>query len=47
MQKVMTLRGKWNDRNAWFVGFKAGDNKANHSNLDIGSFVLDALGKGG
>lgn len=43
--EVMTMRGAWNDRNAWFVGFKAGDNKANHSNLDIGSFVLDALGK--
>ena len=43
--EVMTMRSAWNDRNAWFVGFKAGDNKANHSNLDIGSFVLDALGK--
>jgi hypothetical protein len=27
-----------------FAGLKAGDNKANHSNLDLGSFVLDALG---
>jgi hypothetical protein len=43
--EVMTMRGGWNDRNTWFVGFKAGDNKANHSNLDIGSFVLDAFGK--
>jgi hypothetical protein len=41
----MTMRGAWNDPKAWFVGFKAGDNKANHSNLDLGSFVLDALGK--
>jgi hypothetical protein len=39
------MRGAWNDRNTWFVGFKAGDNKANHSNLDLGSFVLDAYGK--
>lgn len=45
ISEVMTMRGAWNDRNAWYVGFKAGDNKANHSNLDIGSFVLDALGK--
>jgi hypothetical protein len=39
------MRSAWNDPKAWFVGFKAGDNKANHSNLDLGSFVLDALGK--
>ncbi len=25
-----------------FVGFKGGDNKANHSHLDLGTFVLDA-----
>lgn len=43
--EVVTLRSAWNDRNALFVGFKAGDNKANHSNLDLGTFVLDALGE--
>lgn len=43
--EVATMRSAWNDRKAWFVGFKAGDNKANHSNLDIGSFVLDAFGQ--
>ncbi len=43
--EVMTMRSAWNDPKAWFVGFKAGDNKANHSNLDLGSIVLDALGK--
>lgn len=43
--EVVTLRSEWNDRNALFVGFKAGDNKANHSHLDLGSFVFDALGK--
>ena len=42
--EVVTLRSAWEDRNAVFVGFKAGDNKANHSNLDLGTFVLDALG---
>jgi len=41
---VVFLRSAWNDRNALFVGFKGGDNKANHSHLDLGSFVLDALG---
>jgi hypothetical protein len=43
--EVVALRSAWNDRNALFVGFKAGDNKANHSNLDLGTFVLDALGE--
>lgn len=39
------LRSSWEDPNALFVGFKAGDNKANHSNLDIGGFVFEALGE--
>ena len=43
--EVVTMRGAWNDPDASFVGFKAGDNKANHSHLDLGSFVFDALGK--
>ncbi|MCS7265423.1 MAG: heparinase II/III family protein [Armatimonadetes bacterium] len=42
--EVATMRTAWNDREAIFVAFKAGDNKFNHSHLDIGSFVLDALG---
>jgi hypothetical protein len=42
---IVTLRSAWNDRDALFVGFKAGDNKANHSHLDLGSFVFDALGQ--
>jgi hypothetical protein len=43
--EVATLRSAWHDPNALFLGFKAGDNQANHSNLDLGSFVLDALGQ--
>ncbi|MCE5347895.1 MAG: heparinase II/III family protein [Bacteroidales bacterium] len=43
--EVATMRSAWNDEKAWFIGFKAGDNKANHSNLDLGSFVFDAYGK--
>ncbi|MBV9470229.1 MAG: heparinase II/III family protein [Abitibacteriaceae bacterium] len=39
------FRSAWNDRNALYVGFKGGDNKANHSHLDLGTFVLDALGQ--
>lgn len=42
--EVVTFRSDWKSREAWFVGFKAGDNKANHSNLDLGTFVLDAQG---
>lgn len=42
--EIATLRSAWDDPNALFVGFKAGDNRANHSHLDLGSFVLDALG---
>jgi hypothetical protein len=42
---VAYLRGAWDDPKAFFIGFKGGDNKANHSHLDLGSFVLDALGQ--
>jgi hypothetical protein len=40
---VAFLRSGW-DRNATFLGFKGGDNKANHSHLDLGTFVLDMRG---
>jgi hypothetical protein len=43
--EVMTLRGSWEDKNASFVAYKAGDNKVNHSHLDLGSFAIDALGE--
>jgi hypothetical protein len=36
------LRGSWTDADAVWVAIKGGDNKANHSHLDLGSFVLDA-----
>lgn len=42
--EIVTLRSAWNDQNAIWVGFKGGDNQANHSHLDLGTFVLDALG---
>ncbi|MCX5769543.1 MAG: heparinase II/III family protein [Candidatus Hydrogenedentes bacterium] len=38
------LRSSWDDPNAVYVGFKGGDNSANHGHLDLGSFVLDAGG---
>ena len=43
--EVVSLRSKWNDSTATDVSFKAGDNKANHSHLDVGSFILDAMGQ--
>ncbi len=42
--EVVSMRSEWENPKAIFVGFKAGDNKANHSHLDMGSFVMDALG---
>ncbi|MBI3682580.1 MAG: heparinase II/III family protein [Acidobacteria bacterium] len=38
------LRSSWNDPDGIFLAVKGGDNKANHSHLDLGSFVLDASG---
>lgn len=37
-------RTGWEDATAVFVGFKGGSPSANHGNMDIGSFVLDAQG---
>lgn len=42
--EVVSMRSEWNNPQGIFVGFKAGDNQANHSNLDLGTFVIDALG---
>ena len=42
---IATFRSAWNDTNALFVGFKAGNSSAGHGHLDLGSFVLDASGQ--
>jgi hypothetical protein len=42
---VVFMRSAWEDPQALWIGVKGGDNAANHSHLDIGSFVLDALGE--
>jgi autotransporter-associated beta strand protein len=44
-QEMVTMRGKWADSRATFVGTKGGQMGADHGNLDAGTFVLDALGK--
>ncbi len=45
IQDIVTMRTAWDDPNAAFLGFKAGDNRANHGHLDIGSFVYDVDGE--
>ena len=42
--EVVTLRSAWEDDDALFIAFKAGDNRANHGHLDLGTFVFEALG---
>ena len=41
---VWAARSSWSDPGASFIAMKAGFNGANHGHLDLGSFVLDALG---
>lgn len=38
------FRGDWDDADAAYLGFKAGDNATNHAHLDLGSFVLEGQG---
>jgi hypothetical protein len=42
---VAFLRSSWTDPNALWAAVKGGDNAANHSHLDLGAFVFDALGR--
>lgn len=41
---ITVHRSSWTDPQATFVGFKGGSPSANHGQMDIGSFVLDADG---
>jgi hypothetical protein len=41
---VATFRSSWEDPSGIFLAAKGGDNKAPHTHLDLGSFVLDAGG---
>jgi hypothetical protein len=43
--ETVTLQGDWKNRDATYVGFKAGSNRASHGHLDLGSFVLDQGGE--
>ncbi|MEK4909398.1 heparinase II/III domain-containing protein [Niallia sp. FSL M8-0099] len=41
---IVTMRSSWDSKSS-FVGIHAGDNQASHGDLDIGTFVIDALGE--
>jgi hypothetical protein len=43
--QTAVLRGSWTDADTMWIGAKGADNKANHSHLDLGTFVLDAQGE--
>ena len=42
---VAFLRGDWREPTTTWVGVKGGSNRASHAHLDLGTFVLDALGE--
>ena len=42
---VAMMRSSWNDPNAIYVGLKAGSPSVSHGHMDVGSFVMDALGQ--
>ncbi len=42
--QVATMRSNW-EKDAIFVGLKTGQSTANHSHLDLNSFILHAYGK--
>src|SRR5439155_13680498 len=41
---VAAFRSAWDPR-ATYIAFKGGSNRAHHGHLDLGTFVLDALGE--
>jgi hypothetical protein len=41
---VCMMRTSWSDKNAIFLGFKAGSASVNHGHMDIGSFVMESDG---
>ncbi len=43
--EVATMRGSWSDPQTVFVAMQARSHTMNHQHLDLGSFVLDALGQ--
>lgn len=44
-QSFAAFRSSWTDSNGLYAAIKGGSNQTTHGDLDIGSFMLDALGK--
>ncbi len=44
LSPVALMRTSWTDKNAIYVGLKAGSPGVNHAHMDVGSFVMDADG---
>jgi hypothetical protein len=42
---LVCMRGAWNDPMTTYVAMKGGSNQAHHGHLNLGTFVLDALGQ--
>lgn len=42
---LVMMRSSWRDPDALFAGMKAGSSRSHHDHLDLGTFVLDALGE--
>lgn len=42
---VCLMRTSWTDKNAIFLGFKAGTPSASHGHMDVGSFIMEANGE--
>jgi hypothetical protein len=42
---VALMRTDWNSPDAIYVGLKAGSANVNHAHMDVGSFIIDALGE--
>jgi hypothetical protein len=42
---VALMRTSWTDRNAIYVGLKAGSPSVNHGHMDAGSFIVEANGE--
>ncbi|MBE5040419.1 DUF4962 domain-containing protein [Ructibacterium gallinarum] len=43
-ESIAVFRQNWTDKNALYAAIKGGDNQSSHGDLDIGTFVLDAMG---
>jgi hypothetical protein len=43
--EYVSLREKWHDPKALYIGIHAGDNAANHAHLDAGTFYIQGMGK--